>query len=64
MQGIGGSGIYGRVMGTLREVSPPNTYGRVTGTLGIVFALSSVIGPLLGGAIVANTTWRWVFLLK
>jgi MFS family permease len=63
-QGVGGSGIYSCVMGTPREVSPPKTFGHVTGIMGIVFALSSIVGPLLGGFIVASTTWRWVFLLK
>jgi MFS family permease len=29
-----------------------------------VFAISSVLGPLLGGAISDNATWRWVFWIK
>ena len=29
-----------------------------------VFAIASLLGPILGGAIVDHTTWRWVFFLK
>ena len=64
LQGAGGGGIYSSVMGSLREVSPPDWYGPVSVALGVVFALSSVLGPVLGGLIVAHTAWRWVFLLK
>src|SRR5262249_21347797 len=29
-----------------------------------VFAASSIIGPAVGGFIVDNTTWRWIFLVN
>lgn len=29
-----------------------------------IVALATVIGPLLGGVLDDNTTWRWVFLIK
>jgi MFS family permease len=29
-----------------------------------VMAISSILGPLLGGVINQQSTWRWVFLLK
>lgn len=27
-------------------------------------ALALLLGPIIGGAIAANTTWRWIFLIK
>jgi MFS family permease len=32
--------------------------------IGAVFAASSIAGPAVGGFIVDNTTWRWVFLVN
>lgn len=46
------------------EITPLPKLGLVSGVVGGVFAISSILGPLLGGAIVSRTTWRWVFLLK
>ena len=36
----------------------------MSGATGAVFAVSSVLGPLLGGVICNQTTWRWIFLLN
>ena len=32
--------------------------------LSSVFALSNLLGPILGGVISNHTTWRWIFFLK
>jgi MFS family permease len=63
-QGIGGSGIYSMVFVVVPEIVPLPKLGLATGSIGAVYAMSSVLGPTLGGAIVSRTTWRWVFLLK
>jgi MFS family permease len=63
-QGIGGSGIYSMVMVVVPEIVPLPKLGLATGGIGAIYAASSVLGPTLGGVIVGNTTWRWVFLLK
>lgn len=61
---MGGSGIYAMTMVVVPEITPLPKLGLVSGVVGGVFAISSIVGPLLGGAIVSRTTWRWVFLLK
>ena len=36
----------------------------MSGATGAVFAVSSVLGPVLGGVICNQTTWRWIFWLN
>ncbi|KAL9110367.1 MAG: hypothetical protein Q9227_005098 [Pyrenula ochraceoflavens] len=62
-QGIGGAGLNILAMGVATEV-PGKARGPINGLLSAVFAISSAIGPLIGGAISSNASWRWVFLLK
>ena len=64
VQGIGGCGIYS--IGTLLffELVPPSKFADYTALVTAVVAFALAAGPLLGGAISDNTTWRWNFLLK
>ncbi|PGH19325.1 hypothetical protein AJ80_04078 [Polytolypa hystricis UAMH7299] len=63
-QGLGGAGIYSLAMAVITEIPPPQAFGIVSGLLGAVFATSSAVGPILGGVITSNVSWRWVFLLN
>ena len=64
IQGMGGSGIYSLVTVMTPLMVPPAKYPTYIAIISSVFAISSVLGPLLGGAISDHTTWRWVFWLK
>ena len=63
-QGVGGSGIYSMVGVIVTIIVPPEKYGKYMAIISSVFAVASVLGPLLGGAINDHSSWRWVFLLK
>ena len=39
-------------------------YSLYATVLSSVYALSSVLGPVLGGAISSHTNWRWIFYIK
>lgn len=56
--------MYSLAMAVMVEVTPLKHIGVVSGLMGSIFALSSILGPILGGIITSNTTWRWVFYLK
>lgn len=63
-QGIGGAGLYSLTMVICPEISPSRFLHIVVGSLGATVAIAGVCGPVLGGVITGNTTWRWIFWLK
>lgn len=64
LQGIGAGGIMTLAMAIVGDILPPRERGRYMGYFGIVFASSSIMGPLLGGLFVDHLTWRWVFFIN
>ena len=48
----------------LPDMVTPKQYPLYATVLSTVFALSNLVGPILGGLINVHTTWRWIFLLK
>ncbi|KAF2730605.1 major facilitator superfamily transporter [Polyplosphaeria fusca] len=63
-QGIGGGGISTLTFVILPENISPTVYPTYAAIVSSTFALSSLLGPLLGGIICNNTSWRWVFFLN
>ncbi|KAI0438633.1 major facilitator superfamily transporter [Xylaria telfairii] len=63
VQGVGGGGIHSLGLVIQTDIVPlrwrPKWYGV---TLGF-WALGLAIGPIIGGAVVSGTTWRWIFYL-
>jgi len=64
VQGIGAGGLFPLSLAVIGNIVPPRDRGKWQGLIGAVFAASSIIGPALGGFIVDNTTWRWVFFVN
>ncbi|KAB5513119.1 drug resistance transporter EmrB/QacA subfamily [Coniochaeta sp. 2T2.1] len=66
-QGMGASGIYAMVTVMNPEMVPSSQWGTYVAITSVVFVLSSVLGPVLGGVINSghdHSSWRWVFLLN
>src|SRR5215475_4995523 len=64
IQGIGGGGVFPLSLAVIGNIVPPRDRGRWQGLIGAVFAASSIAGPAIGGFIVDNATWRWVFFVN
>jgi EmrB/QacA subfamily drug resistance transporter len=64
IQGVGAGGLFPLSLAVIGAIVPPRDRGRWQGLIGAVFAASSIIGPAIGGFIVDNTTWRWIFLVN
>ena len=64
IQGIGGGGLMVLAMAVIADVIPPSERGRYQGLFGAVFGVASVLGPLVGGFFVEQSTWRWIFYIN
>ncbi|MFB7832722.1 DHA2 family efflux MFS transporter permease subunit [Streptomyces sp. NPDC056056] len=64
VQGLGGGGLIVLSMAIVGDLVPPRERGRYQGLFGAVFATTSVLGPLLGGVVTQQLSWRWVFYIN
>jgi EmrB/QacA subfamily drug resistance transporter len=64
LQGLGGGGLIVLAQAIIGDVVSPRDRGRYQGIFGAVFGVSSVAGPLIGGFLVDNASWRWIFYVN
>jgi EmrB/QacA subfamily drug resistance transporter len=64
LQGIGAGGLMTLALTIVGDVVPPRQRGKYQGYFGAVFAIASIIGPLLGGVLTDDLSWRWVFYVN
>ncbi|GAA5909666.1 hypothetical protein JCM5296_006726 [Sporobolomyces johnsonii] len=62
--GCGAAGIFVACLSIIAEVTRLEDRPKLLGLFGGVFAVSSVIGPLLGGAFTDKVSWRWCFYIN
>ncbi|HWD85672.1 MAG TPA: MDR family MFS transporter [Solirubrobacteraceae bacterium] len=64
LQGIGGGGLLIGAQTIIGDVVSPRDRGRYQGLFGAVFGVTSVIGPLIGGVLVDDLSWHWIFYIN
>ena len=64
LQGLGAGGLMVTTIAVVGDIIPPRELGRYQGYFGGVFAVSTVVGPLLGGFFTENLSWRWIFYVN
>src|ERR687885_55543 len=60
LQGVGGAFLFANSSAIVTDAFPREQLGLAMGTNTMVAAVGLVIGPVLGGALVA-VSWQWVF---
>ncbi len=64
LQGLGGAFMMPQTLSLLMVVFPPEKRGAAMGMWGGIVALGAVVGPIVGGLIVTDYGWEWVFLIN
>ncbi|MDO4888741.1 MAG: MFS transporter [Actinomycetaceae bacterium] len=63
-QGVGAALLVPQILSTIVAVIPAHRQGTALGIRGSVGAGAAVVGPVVGGALVALLGWRWVFFVN
>lgn len=64
LQGIGAGGFMPLVQIVIADVVPPAERGRRMGLVPVVFAVTGILGPVLGGLITDALSWHWIFYVN
>lgn len=61
LQGIASAGVQANSMALITEVFPSSERGKAMGLYMTIIGTGAISGPIIGGLIVSNLGWRWVF---
>ncbi|OPB44427.1 MFS permease [Trichoderma guizhouense] len=64
IQGVGGGGTIVLPNICISDLFSMRKRGMYFGILGMVWALASAIGPILGGVFTSKVSWRWCFYIN
>jgi DHA2 family multidrug resistance protein len=64
IQGLAGGGLQPSSQGVLLDSFPPEKQGGAQTLFGLAALIAPIIGPTLGGWLVVNYNWRWIFLIN
>ena len=64
VQGLGAGSIVANSYAVMGDMFPPAQRGKWTGVVGAVFAVAMALGPLAGGFLTDNLSWRWIFYVN
>jgi DHA2 family multidrug resistance protein len=64
LQGLGGGGLLAKAQAILFETFPKEEQPMAQGFFGAIVIAGPAIGPTLGGYLVTNVNWRWIFFIN
>ncbi|MGI5202550.1 DHA2 family efflux MFS transporter permease subunit [Spirillospora sp. CA-108201] len=64
LQGMGGGMIMPAGMTILTQAAGPQRVGQVMSIVGVPMLLGPILGPIIGGYLVDDVSWRWIFFIN
>src|SRR5437867_6996574 len=64
LQGVFGGVLFASVFATIADLYSPAQRARLQGVFAGIFGIASVVGPVIGGYLTDNLSWRWVFYVN
>ena len=64
LQGLGGGMIMPVGQTIMARTAGPDKMNKVMALIGVPTLLGPILGPVLGGLIVSNFSWRWIFFIN
>ena len=64
VQGVGAGAILPVALTVVGDLYPGHERGKVQGYLASVWAISAVVGPMIGGILIRILSWAWIFWIN
>ncbi len=64
LQGLGAGALFPISLAVIGDLFSPAERGKYQGLFGLVFGVSFIIGPVLGGWLTDNLSWHWIFYVN
>ncbi|WP_235433343.1 MDR family MFS transporter [Protofrankia sp. BMG5.30] len=64
LQGVGGGMLLPLMQTLLAQAAGPQRMGRLMATVAVPALVTPILGPVIGGVILDNLSWRWIFLIN
>jgi DHA2 family multidrug resistance protein len=64
LQGVSGAFLVPIAQAVMFDINPPSKHARAMAMFGMGVMIGPILGPVLGGWLTDNFSWRWVFLVN
>jgi EmrB/QacA subfamily drug resistance transporter len=64
IQGLGAGALFPISLAVIGDLFSPAERGKYQGLFGLVFGVSFIVGPLLGGFLTTTFSWHWIFYVN